>query len=225
MAGFYDRLEDQLVQATERGVPRRGMLRGTPRQVTRRHRRAEWLAVAVAVAVCLVVAAAFVGLRPAPHGHRRAVPVTHRHASVPVIRNYAPGAAPPLGGQLFCDAALTAPHGADRPSGTVVVHTHPPTAYVYRITASGLKPAPRGEVYEIWLHQEVSLSSGGYQIMPSEPIILLGIIEPAVGASGRLFAQGLQPQTLNGTYRLLVTLQRRSAARLRHVVLQADGIL
>jgi hypothetical protein len=172
-----------------------------------------------------VVAAAFVGLRPAPPGHRRAVPVTHAHASVPVIRNYAPGVPPPLGGQLFCDATLTAPHGAARPSGTVVVHTHPPTEYMYRITASGLNPAPHGEVYEIWVHQEVSLVSGGYQIMPSEPIILLGVTEPAVGPSGRLVAQGLQPQTFNGTYRLLVTLQRPSASRPGHVVLQADGIL
>jgi hypothetical protein len=77
---------------------------------------------------------------------------------------------------------------------------------VYRVTASGLKSAPRGEVYEIWVHQEVRLTSGGYQLMPSEPNIPFGVIEPAVGASGRLVAQGLQPQTLNGTYRLLVTL-------------------
>jgi hypothetical protein len=61
--------------------------------------------------------------------------------------------------------------------------------------------------------------------MSSEPTIRLGVIEPTVGASGRLVVQGLQPQSLSGTYRLLITVQRPSATRPGHVVLQGDGIL
>jgi len=113
---------------------------------------------------------------------------------------------------MVCDAALKAPGGAATPAGTLVVNTRPPTRFVYRVTASGLKPSPRGEVYEVWLEPETSTTNGAYIRPNGESPVLLGVIAPAVGSSGKLVAQRLVPQTvLGGADRMLITVQPPSA--------------
>lgn len=218
MAGYYDRLEDQLARATARGVPRRRLAArlGLP------HPRWQWLGAAAAVAVCVAVSlAVIVGLHSGHHQRSSVVP-GHRHAQPPVIHNYAPGKAPALGGQLFCDATLTAPRGTGSARGTIVVHTGTGASYVYSLTGSGLKPAPAGESYEVWLIPEVSLTSGGYQrergVAPSR----LGVIAPPVAADGLLAARGTIPLRFTGTYRILITVQRRSANSPGRVLLRGD---
>jgi hypothetical protein len=216
MAGYYDQLEAQLARATARGAARRRLV---PRPTIPRLRR-EWLAVAAALGVC--VAVSLVLLAGVGSQHHNPRPAVHRRTGLPVIRNYAPGKVPPLGGQLQCDAALTAPPGAGSASGTVIVNTRPPTSYVYSLTASGLRPAPPGEVYEVWTRAEVNLANGGYQLENGVPPTLLGVIATAVGADGQLAAEGLIPLSFNGTYRILITVQQPSAKTPGRVVLQGD---
>jgi hypothetical protein len=218
MAGYYDQLEAQLARATTRGVPRR---RSVPRLAVPRL-GGDWLAVAVALGVCIAVSLVLiVGLGSHHHNRQPAVQV-HRHAGPPVIRNYAPGNVPPLGGQLYCDTALRAPRGAGSATGALVVNNRPPTAYVYSLTASGLKPPPKGEVYEVWTLVEVNLANNGHQLENGVPPTLLGVIEPTVGADGRLAGEGLIPLSFNGTYRILITVQPPSSKTPGHIVLEGD---
>ena len=218
MAGYYDQLEAQLARATARGAARRRLV---PRLAMPRVRR-EWLAVAAALGVCVAVSLVLLaGVGSQHHNPRPPVP-SHQRPGLPVIRNYAPGKVPPLGGQLYCDTALTAPRGAGPASGTLIVNTRPPTSYVYSLTALGLKPAPPGEVYEVWTRAEVNLPNGAYQLENGVPPALLGVIAPSVGADGRLAAEGLIPPSFNGPYRILVTVQPPSARAPGRVVLQGD---
>jgi hypothetical protein len=218
MAGYYDRLEDQLARATARGVPHRRRL---PRPQLPRARWS-WLAAAATVAVCIAVSLVVIVGARSTHPNRSATVPQHVHASLPVIRNYAPGEVPPLGGQLFCDATLAAPHGSGSAKGSVVVHSGSGASYVYSLTARGLKPAPAGESYEVWTIPEVNLSTGGYQLQSGARPTLLGVITPTIGADGRLAAKGTLPLSDNGTYRLLITVQRQHVKSPGHVVLTGD---
>jgi hypothetical protein len=229
MGGYYERLEAQLAQATERGVRRRGIavLRISRWRVRLRF-RSDWVAGAAALTVVVAVVVVFLGVR-SEHAHRPARRVVGTHpgaAGLPVIRNFAPGAVPALGGQLFCNASLHSPGGAASPAASVVVNTRPPTRYVYSITASGLMPSRPGEVYEVWALPETSpaLGSGTYQLLTSQPPVLLGVIKPSVGRDGRLAAEGLVPQSLNGQYRMVITIQPRAMKTPGHVVLEGDNV-
>jgi len=218
MADYYDRLEDQLARATARGVPRRRLAArlGLPRP------RWQWLGAAAAVAVCAAVSlAVIVGLHSG-HQHRSAVTPNHHHAQVPVIRNYAPGPVPPLGGQLFCDATFRPPRGEGSAKATIVVHTGTRGSYVYSLTGKGLKPAPAGESYEVWTIPEVHLVSGGYQLQRGVAPTRLGVIAPPVAADGLLAASGTIPTSYSGSYRVLITVQRRSAKSPGRIVLRGD---
>lgn len=222
MAGYYEQLQAQLERAAERGLPRRGVAppRWMPSRVPWRL-RADWIAIGLALACSVGVVLVFtqVGVERA-HRLRGA---TGSSSKLAVIRNYAPGRPPAMGGQLFCDATLTASGGAASPAGTVVVNTRPPTGYVYRLTASGLTPSPRGEAYEVWLRPETREFDGAYVPLNGEAPVFLGAIAPTVGSSGKLAAQGRVPQTLTGgSYRILITLQPTSAKAPGRTVIAGD---
>lgn len=222
MAGYYEQLQGELERATERGVPRRGLIASRRRLWAVGWRlRADWIAVGLAVVCSIAVAFVFtqVGVERAD----RPRPTARRSTKVAVIRNYAPTTPPAMGGQMVCDSALAAPGGAATPAGTAVVNTRPSTGFVYRVTASGLKPTPRGEVYEVWLELETQTTGGAYVLLNGEAPLLLGAIAPTVGLDGRLAVEGLVPPTVTGgTYRMLITLQARSARAPGRAVLVGD---
>jgi hypothetical protein len=230
MGGYYERLEAQLAQATERGARRRGIaLPRISRWRVRLHLRSDWVAGAVALAVTVTVLVVFLGVR-SKHAHRSARPAVATHpgtGGLPVIRNYARGAAPALGGQLFCNASLHSPSGHASPTGFVVINTRPPTRYVYSITAAGLRPSRPGAEYEVWALPETSPALGGgtYRLLTSQPPLLLGVIKPSVGRDGRLAAEGLVPQSLNGQYRMVITIQPPAMKTPGHVVLEGDDVV
>jgi hypothetical protein len=220
MAGYYDRLEQELASATVRGVPRRRLVPrlGPPRP------RWQWLGAAAAVAVCVAVSLAVIMGVHAAHQHhnRSAVAPARHHSQVPVIRNYAPGKVPPLGGQLYCNATFIPPRGKGSAKATIVVHSGTGASYVYSLTGSGLKPAPAGESYEVWTIPEASETFGGYQLQRGVAPTRLGVIAPPVAADGLLAARGTIPLSYSGTYRVLITVQRQSAKSPGRVVLRAD---
>lgn len=192
MADFYDRLEAQLADATERGVSRRRVaVRWTVPRL-----RADLVAVALAVAVTVLVAAAFIGIGASDRNRQRAASVTN---GLPVLRNYPTGKLPPLPGQMVCNTTLSAPGGAKSPSATAQINNLPPTRYVLRIRASGLKPNVNGSVYEVWIEQ-------------GQTAMFIGVIDPVVGRDGTFAAQGLLPQDASGG-ELVVTEQPTASAK------------
>jgi hypothetical protein len=219
MADYYDRLEDQLARATARGVPRRRLV--APR-LRRPRPRWQWLGAAAAVAVCVVVSLAVVFGARSAHHNRSALALDHHHTQLPVIRNYAPGPVPPLGGQLYCDATFRPPRGKGSAKATMVVHTGTGASYVYSLTGRGLKPAPAGESYEVWAIPETNGAFGGYQLQRGVAPTRLGVITPPIAADGLLAARGAIPLRFSGTYRILITVQPRSAKSPGRVVLRGD---
>jgi hypothetical protein len=219
MAGYYDRLEDQLARATTRGAPRR-RLAALPK---RPHPRWEWLAAAAAVAVCVAVSLALIlGARSANH-NRQATVHHHAHHQLPEIHNYAPGPVPPLGGQMVCDVTLKPPRGAGSATATITVHTGRGASEVYSLKARSLKPAPAGKSYEVWTIPETQLAFGGYQLQNGARPSLLGVIKPPVTADGVIAASGTFPPGFNGgAYRFLITVQRPGAKSPGRVVLRGD---
>jgi hypothetical protein len=216
MAGYYDRLEAQLADATERGAPRR---RFAPRPSGPRL-RTDLVAVSLALAACVVVVVVFLGLgarhRPAEHVGTHGLGLT-------VIRNYAPAKLPALSGQMVCDTTLQPPGGAKSPSATMVVNTRPPTRYVFSITASGLKPNVGGSVYAVWLRPAVLTSTGSYQVIKYDRPEFIGLIKPSVAGDGRVAAEGLLPQAAGGAYEVVITLQPDPSAKTPgRTVLQGD---
>ena len=203
--GYYDRLEVELDLATQRGVQRRHPGRRTERP----RPLGDWLAGAVAVAITAVVALAFIGIRP---GDRLVHP--HIGTGLPAVRNYAPGRAPRVRGQLVCNADLGAPGQHGRARGVVDVRIGPTAHYLFSIVASGL-PWDRGRnTYELWLRPATTTVSGGYELLRSSPPQFLGLIRPGIGREGRLNAEGVVPQALNGAYLLMITVQAHPSATL-----------
>jgi hypothetical protein len=224
MPGYYEELETQLARATERGPRRRGLFAPRIGAVRfGRRLRADWIAVGLAIACSVVVALVFtqVGVERKPAPGRTTHPA---HAGrPPVVRNYAPGTPPAMGGEPFCNASLTAPNGAATPTGMVVVNTRPPARYVYRITASGLAPSRHAEVYEVWLRPATRAPNGAFIPLNGEAPVLLGQIAPPIGPSGRLVAQGVSGNGLTSSdYILLITVQHESAKAPGRVVLEGD---
>jgi len=218
MAGYYERLEDQLARATSQGVPRRRLasLPAWPRP------RWEWLAAAAAVGVCVAVSLALIlGARSSDHNRQATV---HHHAhQLPEIHNYAPGPVPPLGGQMVCDVTLKPPHGGGSATATITVHTGTGASDVYSLKARSLRPAPAGKSYEVWTIPETQLAFGGYQLQSGARPSLLGVIKPPVTADGVIAASGTFPPSFDGgTYRFLVTVQRPGAKSPGRVVLKGD---
>ncbi len=235
MSDYYDRLEQQLMQATARRSP-------GPRRVPIalwRPRR-DVLAVAAAVAVVAVVAAIFIGLRPSARQVTH-LPGQHRLA---VVHNHPTGAVPPLGGAFSCETSL-APAEADpskaptpwncyltgtgrRPvarrgpgaRATVIVNVKQPLGDVFSIDASRLPPSASGGDYAVWLlsgrSPGRSCSSKGcptnhYSLVPGRRPVFVGIVTPPVGANGRLRAHGSMPtlsaRQATGSYLFVITRQ------------------
>jgi hypothetical protein len=105
VSDYYDRLQAQLMQATARPLPR---ARRAP--MARWRPRDDLFAVAAALAVAVVVAAVFIGLRPSARRIKHP-PAQHGLA---VVHNYGDRALPPLGGAFSCETRL-APRGSTRP--------------------------------------------------------------------------------------------------------------
>ncbi|MGO9958079.1 MAG: hypothetical protein ACLP50_19270 [Solirubrobacteraceae bacterium] len=205
MADFYDRLEAQLTDATARGVRRIGW----PRPTSTRRWRGDWLAGAAALAVTLIVVAVFIGLGAGPRaGHRHLRP-----AGPAVVVNYRSHRLPALGGQLECATDLTPPTADRSQRGAFVVNTRPPTRYSFSLTASGLSRTVGSALYAVWLLPATQLSSGAYQLLSWQAPLLVGVIRPTVGATGRLAVQGLLPQSAAGAYLVRLTLQPRASSR------------
>jgi hypothetical protein len=209
MAGYYDQLEAQLADATERLALRGRFARRLPSPLSPPWLRVDVLAVSASVAVAVIVAVVFIA---AGGKHAPVPPVAAGAGGPPVIRNYAPAPAPPLAGQLVCDSALLPPGRRRHPSnGVAVVHTGLPNRYVFSITAGGLKPAPPGYVDAFWIQPELTVLPGGYELVPHSKAELVGVIQPAVGAGGGLAAEGLLPPVMVSAYRLTITLQPASS--------------
>jgi hypothetical protein len=215
MAGYYDRLEAQLARATARGA--------AGRRVAWRLRlpriRVDVVAVALGVAATVAVAAVFIGLdtshRLARHVTTPAVgaPVKRGPAGSQVIRNYAPGRAPTLGGQRMWEAALRPPGARGPRSGTVIVTRAAPNRHQFSLTASGLPPTnPAARGYAVWIIPAVQTSSGAIQVQggtASGPGVspyaeLVGVIKPGP-ANGRISAEGVLPADASGANLLIVT--------------------
>lgn len=215
MAGYYDRLEAQLARATVRGA--------AGRRVAWRLRlpriRMDVVAVALGVAAAVAVAAVFVGLdtshRLARHVATPAVGSNVRRglAGSHVIRNYAPGRAPALGGQRMWDAALRPPGAGGSRRGTVIVNKGARNRYRFSITASGLPPRnPVAGGYAVWIMPAVQTSSGAIQVQggaASGPGLspyaeLVGVIKPGP-SNGRISAEGVLPADASGANLLIVT--------------------
>ncbi len=209
MANYYDQLEAQLADATERLALRGWFARRLRSPLSPPWLRVEILAVSASVAVAVIVAVVFIS---AGGKHAPVTPVPAGAGGPRVIRNYAPAPAPPLGGQLVCDSALLPPSHRRHPSnGVAVVHTGPPNRYVFSITAGGLKPPPPGYVDAFWIQPELTVLSGGYELAPHSRAKLVGVIQPAVGTSGGLAAEGLLPPVMVSAYRLTITVQPSSS--------------
>jgi len=215
MAGYYDRLEAQLARATVRGA--------AGRRVAWRLRlpriRMGVVAVALGVAAPVAVAAVFVGLhtshRLARHIATPAVGATVRRgvAGSHVIRNYAPGPAPALGGQRKYEAALRSPRGGGSRRGTVIINKSGPNRFPLWITAFGLaRTSPDANGYAVWIVPAVQTSSGAIQVQggaASGPGLspyaeLVGVIKPGP-ANGRISAEGVLPADASGANLLIIT--------------------
>jgi hypothetical protein len=221
MAGYYDRLEAELARATARGAAgRRVAWRLRPPRI-----RMDVVAVALGAAAVVAVAAVFIGLATSHRLARHVVaPAVRSNVSrglsgSQVIRNYAPGPAPALGGQRMWDAALRPPGTRGPRSGTVIVSKSAPThkgartRYRFSMTASGLPPTnPAARGYAVWIIPALQTSSGAIQVQggtASGPGVspyaeLVGVIKPGP-ANGRISAEGVLPADASGANLLIVT--------------------
>jgi hypothetical protein len=231
VSDYYDRLEQQLMQATARPLPRAA-------SITLWRPRGDLFAAAAALAVAVAVAAVFIGLRPSQRPAER----HPAQPTLPVVHNHVNGALPRLGGAFSCETRLApaqvdpsraptpwncyltgtrradALRGSDA-TGTVIVNVKQPVGDVFSIDASGLPPAPSGD-YAVWLlpgrSSGASCSSNGcptdhYSLIPRRKPVFVGIITPPVDASGQLRADGSIPTLSNaqatGSYLFVITRQ------------------
>lgn len=197
---------------------------------------------ALGLLVTVGVVAVFIvsGLR-----HQREAPVQRpvvQPPHSPVVRNYAHSKLPPLprdsvsylSGHLGASAyspnprdtfVLTTTHAASvNPSGG-------PTPSTLTIRASGLKPAPRGSVYAVWLTHAIGgvpqifgpahgtkITTVQTPLRPEPPFSLVGIIQPPIGADGELTARvpvDVPILDIGGGIRtaLLITVERNPNAK------------
>jgi hypothetical protein len=222
MAGYYDRLEAQLARATARGAAGRAAWRLRLPRI-----RMNVVAGALGVAAVVAVVAVFVGLDTPRRLARTVVSpplgsaVKRGRSGPEVIRNYAPGPAPALGGQMVCDAALQPPPGGGSRSGTVIVNSRPPNRFAFSITASGLPPTDHGKGYAVWIVPAVRTTSGAYELPGgasagrglSRYAELVGVIKPGP-ANGKVSAEGLMPTDASGAELLILTLPGRIPTRI-----------
>lgn len=231
----YDRLQDQLMRATARPLPRARL--GSAVLGRLRH---DLFAIGTALAIAAAVAAIFVGLRPSA-SHIERLPARHGLA---VVHNHLNGALPALGGGVVCDTKLQ-PARADRtwpapyycrttgsvgltprlqPSGTVTVNEEPPLGEVFSIDVTGLPSSPRGGDYAVWLLSGKHNPALDYSLISGRRPAFVGIVTPPVGAGGVLRAQGsiptLSEAQATGSYLFVITRQAHpSSTSLGRIVL------
>jgi hypothetical protein len=208
MADYYGQLEAQLVELTAHGAHRRR--RRVSVRALRRPVRVGVVAIAVSVLIAAAVAAALLAAAAGQHGAPHPAHPPPRSGGATILRNIYPAPFPAPPGGLFCDAPLRAP-GSGAGRGLVRVYTKPPTRYEMFLTAAGLRPVRPGDAYAVWLQVAQTSLSGGYQL--TGPPQLLGVVTPSQGTAGHLSIANVLPQALNGTYKLLVTVQPRRGLR------------
>jgi hypothetical protein len=214
MADYYDRLEAQLADLTERGAHRRGLTNRLPAaRIGIAGLRVESGALAVAAELFVVVAVGlvFLGIRSGPRLAHHAPPVTTHPAGPPVIRNYGHAKLPPTPGPLVCNSDLERPGVipglTSSPGGTVRVYSKPPAGGQMIINATGLTPNSAGNLYAVWI-EPARQTTTGYRLAPEHTPRLLGVIVPRVGADGTLTTDSvLPPADTNGAFLMRITLQ------------------
>jgi hypothetical protein len=237
-----DELERRLIDgcygpaiATEHSRrPRRGRLLAPTASVARRVRDLAVPALAFALTAVVIVIAITAGLR-----HRRSAQPqrpSRPQPSLPVVHNYAHSELPPLprGSVTYFTGHLGASSDSPNPRDTFALDTtqarllnpgEGPTRSTLTIKASGLKPAPPGNVYLIWLAPaSYTTSSVVTPITVLPPYSLVGIIQPPISTDGELVARlpiGVNVrQSSTRQFALLITIQRdRNAKTPRHAVL------
>jgi hypothetical protein len=208
MADYYARLEEQLVAATERGAHRRRRLWV---RLPALPLRVELVALAASVLIVAAVAAAVLLIAGGRHGSHTAPAVPHGPGGAAVLRNIYPAPLPAPPGGFICESPLRPVGQGGSAHGEARFYAQPPTRYALFLTASHLRPIPPRELYAVWVLPEVTMATGGYQVMSSAKPELLGVIEPSVGVSGRLTVAAVLPQALQGTYKMMLTVQPRSS--------------
>lgn len=228
MSDYYDRLQEQLMQATARPLPR-----ARPAPMSLGRPRGDHFAIAAALAVAAAVAAIFFSLGSSA----RHVQQLAAQTGLAVVHNHVNGVLPALGGSPECETKLlparvdrtwgatpyycyvthvTRPAGAlprAGASGTAIVSIKQPFGEVFSIDVSGLPRSPPGGNYAVWLLSGRQNLAGDYSLISGIRPTLVGIVGPPVGASGRLRAQGsiptLSEQQATGSYLFAVTRQAR----------------
>jgi hypothetical protein len=198
---------------------------------------------AVGLVVTVVVVAVVIasGLR-----HQRGAPVQRpvlQQPYPPVVRNYAHSKLPPLprdsvrysSGHFGASAYSQNPRDTFVLTATRAASVNPsgrPRPSTLTIRASGLKPAPRGSVYAVWLTQAIGGHAQIYgpargikrttvqtPLRPKPPFSLLGFIQPPIGADGELTTRVpldvpvFNPGTGLLRIALLITIERNPNAK------------
>jgi hypothetical protein len=230
-----DELERRLIagcygpaMATEDGRRRRrGRLWAPASTVARRARELAVPALALALTALVIVIAITAALH-----HRRPAPQQHPsrpQPSLPVVHNYAHAGLPslPRGSVTYFTGHLGASSNSPNPHDTFALNTtqagllkpgEGSTRSTLTIKASGLKPAPPGNVYLVWLAPaSYTTSSVVTPITVLPPYSLVGIIEPPISTDGELVAR--LPisvdvrQSSTRQFELLITVQRKRNAK------------
>jgi hypothetical protein len=207
MADYYDRLESQLADLTERGAHRpRLVTRLTPRRFS-----GELVAAAAVALVALVVVAVFLSTVANQRPLGQARPTAAGHNGPVTIRNFAPDSVPLPAGRMVWHHRLKRQQ-AGNATGIVKVYNSSPNRHQISISASGLKPNVGTDMYAVWLLPAVRNPS--FVLMQPNVPVLVGVIKPRVGSGGRLEAEGTLPHAGGlRDFELLITLEPSMSTR------------
>jgi len=214
--------------ASEHGRTRRRVWLGARAAIVARLVRnlaAPALALAVTALVIVIVITAGSGHRHPAQPLRASRPEPHP----PVVHNYAHSTLPPLprGSVTYFTGHLGASSRSPNLRDTFALATtevglvkpgEGPTRSTLTITASGLKPAPRGNVYLVWLAPAGfagNTARAPLRVLP--PYALVGVIQPPIGIDGDFIARvpvGVDVrQSATRQFELLITIQRNQNAK------------
>jgi hypothetical protein len=178
------------------------------------------LALAFTALVIVIVITAVLGHHHPAQPQRASRPQPHR----PVVHNYAHSELPPLprGSVTYFTGHLGASSNSSNRRDTFALATtqvgllkpgEGPTRSTLTIKASGLKPAPLGNVYLVWLAPASfagNTARAPLRLLP--PYSLVGVIQPPIGTDGELVARvpiGVDVrQSSSRQFELRITIQR-----------------
>jgi hypothetical protein len=162
----------------------------------------------------------------------------HPGSRAPVVHNDTHTALPPLpaGSVTYFTGHLGHSWRSPNPEDTFSLATtqtgllkpgEGPTRSTLTITATGLKPAPPGHVYEVWLAPASftgNTTQAPLKVLP--PYSLVGVITPPISTDGQLVARAPITvdvrQTSSRQFELLITIQHHlNATTPGHAVLRA----